>query len=747
MYTSIMEISGPKAKLEKVLSFSLLWSYRVKGFLLGKGSVPIMAVSIRVLIVEDMEDDVILLIRALKQDGYEPDYEVVDNGEDFAKALQSGDWDVILSDYSMLRYSGLEALEKCSDMDLSIPFIFVSGTIGEEVAVEAMRAGARDYIMKSSLQRLGPVIERELKEIAFKRHHRESSRALQKSEEKFAKAFRTSADAIAIAKACNGEFVDINEGFLRIFGYAREDIIGHSSRALNIWRSDEERDAFVKPLIEKGVVRDREVQFGTKTGKVITALLSGEFLDIGGEQCILTFTKDITERKEAVRALEESESRLRNILENANQIIFTVDSDGNVTFISPAWERIMGHRNSDILNKNFLEFVHPEDLETGIIVLESIKEKGTLSEPVVLRMENVTGEWRWLRVVGSALDSSDPGMIQYGGIAEDITETKRSEDELRETYIRLNTLLEAIPDLVYMKDRNGNFLEVNRAYEEATGVPRDQMIGSRGETFLPEQTFRLNVETDRELVETGRILQFEDVFETPENTSYHSITKVPLKDGNGYVTGIVGITTDITTIRQAEQRYRSALEGTIQTMSKIVELRDPYTAGHQHRASRLAVEIAKEMNLDPERIEGVRVASLLYEIGKINVPSEILNKPGKITEMEYELIQSHPQSAYEILKNIDFPWPVADIIYQHHEKMDGSGYPGRLRGEEILLEAKILAVADVVEAICSHRPYRGSLGIEKALEEIESKAGILYDEKVVAVCLNLFREKGFILGN
>ncbi len=733
--------------MEKVLPFSLRWPYRVKGFLLQKGSVSNMAESIRVLIVESMEDDVILLLRALKQGGYEPDYMVVDNKEDFSKALRSGEWDIILSDYSMSQYSGLVVLETWCDIDPHIPFIFVSGTIGEEFAVDAMRAGAHDYIMKSSLQRLVPAIERELKAITTTWHHRKSSRALQKSEEKFAKAFRTSADAISIAKASNGEFVDINEGFLRIFGYTREEIIGHSSRQLNIWRSDEERDAFVEPLIEKGVVRDREVLFGTKSGKVITALLSGEFLDIGGEQCILTFTKDITERKDAARALEESESRLRNILENANQIIFTVDSDGNVTFISPAWERIMGHRNSDILNKNFLEFVHPEDLETGISALEMIKEKGTLSEPVVLRMNNYAGEWRWLRVVGSALDSSDPGMIQYGGIAEDISETKHSEDELRETYIRLHTLLEAIPDLVYMKDRNGILLEVNRAYEEIAGVSRDQIIGTRGESFLPEKIFRFNIETDRELVETGRMLQFEDVFETPENTRYASITKVPLKDDNGYVTGIVGITTDITTIRRAEQRYRTALEGTIQTMSKIVELRDPYTAGHQHRASRLAVEIAKEMDLDPERIEGVRVASLLYEIGKINVPSEILNKPGKITEMEYELIQSHPQSAYEILKNIDFPWPVADIIYQHHERMDGSGYPGRLREEEILLEARILAVADVVEAMCSHRPYRGSLGIEKALEEIESKAGILYDKKVVAVCLNLFREKGFILGN
>jgi PAS domain S-box-containing protein len=704
-----------------------------------------MAKNIRILILEDMEDDVLLLLRALKKGGYDPEYEVVDNSGDFINSMKSREWDLIISDYSMPGYNGIQALRTYKAMDIDIPFILVSGTIGEEVAVEAMREGAHDYLMKGSLQRLVPAIERELREARIRRQSREDSIALKKSEEKFAKAFRTSTDAIAIAKACNGEFVDINDGFTRIFGYSREETIGKTSRELNIWQSDMERDAFVTPLIENGVTRDREVQFGSRSGTVITALISGEFLDIGGEQCILTFTKDITERRKAAKALEESESRLRNIIENANQIIFTIDKTGKVTFISPAWKRLMGYEEKDILGKVFLEFVHPHDLQIASSALETVIRTKHLIDPVVIRVKHRTGDWRWLRVSGSYLENLDPDVPQYGGIAEDITEAKLSADKLRESNLRLNTLLEAIPDMVYLKDVNGTLLEVNRAYEEITGLPRDRILGTGGEDFLPEKILKMNRETDQEVLRSGTMVQFNDLYRSGEHEMYVSVRKVPLKDEDGTVTGIVGVTSDITDIRKSEQKYRSALEGAIQTMSRIVELRDPYTAGHQNRASRLAVEIGRSMGFSQERLEGVRVASLLYEIGKINVPSEILNKPGKISSMEYELIQGHPESAWDILKNIDFPWPVAEIVHQHHERMDGSGYPSGLKGEDILLEARILAVADVVEAMCSHRPYRPSLGIDKALEEIERGSGIIYDSQVADLCVELFREKGFVM--
>ena len=197
--------------------------------------------------------------------------------------------------------------------------------------------------------------------------------------------------------------------------------------------------------------------------------------------------------------------------------------------------------------------------------------------------------------------------------------------------------------------------------------------------------------------------------------------------------------------QQSFERMRKALRVTVQSISMIVEMKDPYTSGHQQRVSDLARSIATEMGLSADRRDFIRTASAIHDIGKISIPSEILSKPTKLTDLEFRLIKTHSQSGYDILKDIDFPWPVADVVLQHHERMNGSGYPQGLKGDDILLEARIMAVADVVESMASHRPYRPSLGIEAALEEIEKNKGIFYDNTVADACLKLFREKGYKL--
>ena len=188
-----------------------------------------------------------------------------------------------------------------------------------------------------------------------------------------------------------------------------------------------------------------------------------------------------------------------------------------------------------------------------------------------------------------------------------------------------------------------------------------------------------------------------------------------------------------------------ALNDSITAMSKIVEMRDPYTSGHQTRVADLSAAIAGELKLPVEHVKYIRIAALIHDIGKIYIPSDILSKPGKLRDMEMQLIRIHAQGSYDILINIEFPWPIAKIAWQHHERLDGSGYPNGLTGDHILLEAKIIAVADVVEAMSSYRPYRPALGIEKALEEISQNRGILYDPAVVDACLKLFITNGYKL--
>ncbi|MBE3092676.1 MAG: HD-GYP domain-containing protein [Chloroflexi bacterium] len=196
-------------------------------------------------------------------------------------------------------------------------------------------------------------------------------------------------------------------------------------------------------------------------------------------------------------------------------------------------------------------------------------------------------------------------------------------------------------------------------------------------------------------------------------------------------------------LKQTDIKLQKFIEGIADIITKVIELRDPYSIGHLQRVSKLAMAIAQEMKLPQDKIRGIKIASLVHDIGKVNLPSEIVRKPGKLIEVEFNLIKSHPKISYDLLKRIDFPWPIAEIVFQHQEKIDGSGYPRGLKGDEICIEAKILGVANVVEAMSSYRSYRPALIIDEALNEIDKNKNIIFDPEVVDACIKLFKEKGF----
>ncbi len=200
-------------------------------------------------------------------------------------------------------------------------------------------------------------------------------------------------------------------------------------------------------------------------------------------------------------------------------------------------------------------------------------------------------------------------------------------------------------------------------------------------------------------------------------------------------------------LQQSMEKLKKSVEGTIQTLSKIIESKDPYTSGHQMRVAELAELIASEMGFSDERIEAIYMISLVHDIGKISIPQEILSRPGKLSELEQEIVRTHPQIGYDILSNVEFPWPVADVILQHQELYDGSGYPNGLKGDNIMIEARIIAVADVIESMTSHRPYRSIPGIDKAIETITRNSGKLYDPEVVETCRRIICDKGFSFTN
>jgi len=372
-------------------------------------------------------------------------------------------------------------------------------------------------------------------------------------------------------------------------------------------------------------------------------------------------------------------------------------------------------------------------------------------------------------------------------LGEDCSEPERTEEALRKSESRYRTLFEESPVALWEEDfstvqsyllglpnhgvaswktfledhpeivdeaiRRVRIVDVNHATLQFLKVASKEELIDGFALTITEETRGAFLQQLLAILEGKRRIEFD----APGLT----VTGEPLISALRWVaTGndptdysqVLVATSDVTAVRQAAElqvqnlrTVQKAVAGTIYAMAAIVESHDPYTAGHQRGVARLAVAIGRQMGLDQERVNGLMMAALIHDLGKLNVPAEILAKPTKLTPLEFSLIQTHSQSGYEILKEIEFPWPVAQMVLEHHERFDGSGYPQGLKGEEILLEARILSVADVVEAMASHRPYRPALGIEAALEEIRAKRGASFDPQVADACLTLFLEKGLTL--
>jgi PAS domain S-box-containing protein len=325
----------------------------------------------------------------------------------------------------------------------------------------------------------------------------------------------------------------------------------------------------------------------------------------------------------------------------------------------------------------------------------------------------------------------------------DITERRQAQERFQKIFM-------TTPDgIAITKIKDGLIIDANPGFEEITGWKSSIAIG--------RTTYEINLwnnTADRdfminELMSGRDIMHREFEFRRSDGSvraGIYSARTISVSDEEC----VIFILQDITERRQMYEELNRTLDSlrkgfstTIQVMISAIEMRDPYTAGHQKKSADVARAIATEMGFAPDKIDGIRMAGTIHDIGKLSIPAEILAKPTRLTDIEYSLIKEHSMSGYEMLKDIESPWPLAEIVYQHHERMNGSGYPRNLKGDEIIMEARIIAVADVVEAMASHRPYRASLGIEAALEEIEKNKGILYDNVVVDACLRLFRHKGF----
>ena len=370
-------------------------------------------------------------------------------------------------------------------------------------------------------------------------------------------------------------------------------------------------------------------------------------------------------------------------------------------------------------------------------------------------------EWTHSRYDGTPFDTevslntfSTEDKYYIQAIVRDITERKRAEEAIRESEEKYRTILKDMDDVYFEVDIRGNITFVNASSCKMSGYSEEELLGMPFKKVSAPDDIEKVMEYYGEIFltgKTGKPFLWSLVKKNGEQEFFEIVTSL-IRDKQGKPIGFRGIGRDVTERRKAEAELKQTLDSlrksvgaTIQVMVSAVEMRDPYTAGHQIRTADLARAIATEMGLPKEKIDGIRMAGSIHDIGKLSIPAEILSKPTKLTDIEFSLIKEHSHSGYEMLKDVESPWPLAQIVYQHHERMDGSGYPRNLKGVEIIIEARIMAVADVVEAMASHRPYRPGLGIDAAMAEIEKNKGTYYDNTVANACLRLFREKGYQL--
>jgi len=459
------------------------------------------------------------------------------------------------------------------------------------------------------------------------------------------------------------------------------------------------------------------------------------------------------ERKRAEQALGQERDRIQKYLDIAEVMLLALDRQGTIVMINRKGARILGYQEEELLGKSWFDTcIRKEDREQVRTVFEEImschSERQEYYENFVVTKSGDERKIAWHNVIVMDDAGQAQGALSSG---EDVTDHLRAKNALADSEELYRRLVAAIPDMIIRTDLDGNILFGNEVAVRLGGFKDMADLAGRNifSFVLPEDRERAAVNV--KLLFTKRLgpQEYGLVLREGVRTQFEVNGSV-LRDPDGKPYGVVYLCRDITERNLAEEgmreglvKLRTTLKASIDSLASAIEMRDPYTAGHQERVTRLARAIALEMGLDAERVEAIEIAGVIHDIGKLYVPAEILSKPTKLNELEYSMIKMHAQVGYTILSKIDFPWPIANIVHQHHEAVNGSGYPQGLTGKDILLEAKILTVADVVEAMSSHRPYRPALGIQTALDEISQKRGILFDREVVDACLRLFRERNF----
>ncbi len=555
--------------------------------------------------------------------------------------------------------------------------------------------------------------------------------------------FRGNSAVMLIIDPASKTVVDANDAAIAFFGYTKEEFPGMLVSALG----GENPETFTEVArdVSKRNRRRPRVRVRCANGDIRIVDVSLSSILREGRPALLALVHDMTGADRMRRELRFSTERFRTYVEHVPIGVFVADKGGNVLDVNPAFLRLVGMEEGQLMKGPVWTLLPPETGEEARARIERLTDED--SWVFSYRRGNAR---RWCRIDIVRIEGG-----QILGYMPDVTAQHRMVLELEEKNVQLEQLFMRAPMAMQLWDADGRILRANPANETLFGYGEAELIGRNVDDVLaPKKDYEQAQKYTRDFADHD-FLSFEATRLRKDGHPVEvAFTGFPVMLSPGR-SGIYAVYQDIGARKEAERRaldynrrlqedvaaLESARLQTIRVLAATTEARDPYTAGHQRRVAHLSKAIALEMGVDPEEARHIELAAMVHDLGKIETPSEILGKTKKLSRIEFELVREHAATGYRLLKGIELPWPLAEIVYQHHERMDGSGYPRGLSGDAILPAARIIGVADVVEAMASHRPYRPALGIDAALGEIESRKGTAYDPVVVDACTRLFREE------
>ncbi|MBS3813264.1 PAS domain S-box protein, partial [Candidatus Bipolaricaulota bacterium] len=611
------------------------------------------------------------------------------------------------------------------------------GTVYGLLAVSIPNAFIDDEEEHGLIEEVAGDIAYGLHDIAVENDRRSARAELKTEKKKFQEIFNNANDPMYLHEldenGMPGKFVEVNDPACQALGYQREELLQVSPADIDATEARKDVPSIMKQLVDRGELTF-EITHRTKDGNKIPVEISSHVFTLEGKTRVLSIARDITARRKAEWELR----RQHMAMESSVDGMAILNEDEEYVYVNEAHADIYGYdapeeligRSWKVLYegkqlKRFEEVVMPKLLEEGEWCGEAMgkrKDGGKFPQEVSLTT------------------------LEGGGlicVVRDVTARKRAEKKLKENERRFRNYLERSPLGIFVADEKGNYVSVNRAAIRITGYKRNELLGMNLLELIPEE-YRDEAQANFQTLSEQEEASIEVPFIRKDGAKrYWNVKSVKVSDGR-----FLGFVGDITERRELEdqikldrQKLQESFVELAETTSRVLGVRDPYTQEHEQRVAELAREVGRRMGLEEERSLGLYLGGLLHDIGKIVVPETILTKPGELTDIEWQMIKSHPEVGYDkILKDTDFPWPVAEMTLHHHERLDGSGYPDGLKGDELTKEVRILAAVDVVEAMSTRRPYRAARTKKQTLNVIKEGRGNKYDPEVVDVIVDMVKE-------